>query len=353
MAILQIQRISKWFEGTQILREVSFSLAEGEILCLLGPSGSGKTTLLRIVAGLESPDAGRVLYDDQDLAGMPPHRRGFGLMFQEYALFPHKNVFDNVAFGLRMQVFSPAELEARVQEMLALVGLAGFDDRDVNRLSGGERQRVALARSLAPRPRLLMLDEPLGALDRTLRERLLVELGSILRQVGQTAIYVTHDQEEAFALADRVLIMCAGRIVQAGTPEEVYRRPVDEFVARFLGLTNLLPGRIVEAGPPPLVETAAGLLTLNRHDTFYAGQEAFVLVSQNATVATGEPQRENVISGIVQSCQFQGKTYRIGVQIAPQQNLHFDLPLERHQVPQIGQALSLEVRGAIAVDPIG
>ncbi len=350
MAILQIQRISKWFEGEQILREVSFSLTEGEILCLLGPSGSGKTTLLRIVAGLESPDAGRVLYDGQDLARVLPHRRGFGLMFQEYALFPHKNVFDNVAFGLRMQAISRAELEARGREVLSLVGLAGFEDRDVNRLSGGERQRVALARSLAPRPRLLMLDEPLGALDRTLRERLLVELGSILHQVGQTAIYVTHDQEEAFALADRVLIMRAGRIVQAGTPEEVYRRPADEFVARFLGLTNLLPGRVVETGPPPLIETAAGLLTLNGHDNFSPGQQAFVLISQNATRSGGESRRDNVVSGIVQSCQFQGRTYRIGVQVAPQQTLHFDLPIEPDRVPRIGQALSLEVRGAIAVE---
>ena len=201
---------------------MSFDVASSEIVCLLGPSGCGKTTLLNIIAGLEQPESGQVLVEGQDIAGTPVHRRGFGLMFQDLALFPHKNVRDNVAFGLRMANLAPQAIDLRVREVLELVGLAGFEQRDVNQLSGGEQQRVALARSLAPRPRLLMLDEPLSSLDRALRERLMNELRDILTRVGQTAIYVTHDQQEAFALADRVVILNAGRVAQIGTPQQVY-----------------------------------------------------------------------------------------------------------------------------------
>ncbi|NOZ07150.1 MAG: ABC transporter ATP-binding protein [Chloroflexi bacterium] len=341
--ILQIQDISKWFEGTQILRGVSFSLREGEILSLLGPSGSGKTTLLRVIAGLEVPDAGQVLFDGRDLVTVPPHRRGFGLMFQEYALFPHKNVSENVAFGLRMQRLAAAETARRVAEMLDLVGMTGFEQRDVNRLSGGERQRVALARSLAPRPRLLMLDEPLGALDRALRERLLVELRDILRRVGQTAIYVTHDQQEAFALADRVLIMHEGQIVQAGTPEAVYRRPANEFVARFLGLTNLLPGRVVESGPPSVVQTGAGRMTTEGQEKWPANEPVLVLLAQTATPCSAPQMDHNTIQGVVRECTFRGKDYQVAVQVAGGETLHFDLHDEATKSVITGQDITLQV----------
>ena len=246
--LLQVSHIHKSFDGAPLLRDVSFDVAPSEIVCLLGPSGCGKTTLLNIIAGLEQAESGQVLVEGQDISGVPVHRRGFGLMFQDLALFPHKNVRDNVAFGLRMAGLAPQAIDARVSEVLELVGLAGFEQRDVNQLSGGEQQRVALARSLAPRPRLLMLDEPLSSLDRTLRERLMNELRDILTRVGQTAIYVTHDQQEAFALADRVVILNAGRVAQIGTPQEVYRAPADAFVARFLGLTNLIRGWRSEGG---------------------------------------------------------------------------------------------------------
>ncbi|GAF89341.1 unnamed protein product, partial [marine sediment metagenome] len=257
MPLLELHKVCKSYPDGWTLTDVSFTVGESEILCLLGPSGCGKTTLLRLIAGLEPPDGGQVLVDGEDVTLAPPHLRGFGLMFQEYALFPHKDVVGNVAFGLRMQGLSREPVAARVVEVLELVGLTGFEHRDVNQLSGGERQRVALARSLAPQPRLLMLDEPLGALDRALRERLMDELPDMLRRAGVTAITVTHDQEEAFALADRVVLMRAGRVVQAGTPEEVYRRPASAWVARFLGLTNLLNARMVEPG---LVETPIGAL---------------------------------------------------------------------------------------------
>jgi len=248
--LLSIQDISKRFGDKLALADVSFDVAEGEIFCLLGPSGCGKTTLLRIVAGLETPDAGRLLLEGQDIAPVPPHRRDFGLMFQDFALFPHKNVFDNVVFGLRMrqEEGQGTAIRERVGEVLALVGLQGFEQRSVNQLSGGEAQRVALARSLAPRPRLLMLDEPLGSLDRALRERLMTELRDILKGVGVTALYVTHDQAEAFAIADRAVVMNAGRVEQIGPPESIYRCPATPFVAHFLGLTNLAGGRVIDPG---------------------------------------------------------------------------------------------------------
>src|SRR5512136_2275132 len=243
MTLLTVSHLRKSFDNAPLLRDVSFDVASSEIVCLLCPSGCGKTTLLNIIAGLELADSGQVLVEGQDISGVPVHRRGFGLMFQDLALFPHKNVRDNVAFGLRMAGLDLQAIDARVSEVLELVGLAGFEQRDVNQLSGGEQQRVALARSLAPRPRLLMLDEPLTSLDRTLRERLMNELRDILTRVGQTAIYVTHDQQEAFALADRVVILNAGRVAQIGTPLQVYGHPADAFVAHFLGLTNLVRGQ--------------------------------------------------------------------------------------------------------------
>jgi len=245
MPKLAISNIEKEFDGAPLLRGVSLAVESGEIVCLLGPSGGGKTTLLRIIAGLEQPEGGRILFAGKDQSDVPVHLRHFGMMFQDLALFPHKNVFANVAFGLRMQDLSQDEIKPRVAQALELVGLSGFADRDVNNLSGGEQQRVALARSLAPRPQLLMLDEPLGALDRILREQLVADLRAILKRIGMTAIYVTHDQDEAFAIADRIAIMHAGCLIQIGAPEEIYNAPADAFVARFLGLTNLFPGKRV------------------------------------------------------------------------------------------------------------
>jgi len=241
---LAVKEIYKSFEMTKALNGISFEVAEGEIVALLGPSGCGKSTLLSIVAGLETADQGEVSWKEKSFTSVPAHQRGFGLMFQDYMLFPHKNVWDNVAFGLEMGRWPPDKLNQRVQEVLTLVGLPDYGPREVSTLSGGEQQRIALARSLAPQPRLLMLDEPLGSLDRALRERLLFELRDILRQMKQTAIYVTHDQEEAFALADRIVVMNQGQVAQIGTPEEIYQHPIPVFVARFLGFSNIFEGEI-------------------------------------------------------------------------------------------------------------
>jgi thiamine transport system ATP-binding protein len=233
--MLGIEELTVSYDGFVAVAGVDLEVGDGEIVCILGPSGSGKSSLLRAVAGLEPDARGRVSWDGHDLARVPPHRRGFGLMFQDHALFPHRDVQGNVAFGLRMQRLLRSEIEARTRDALALVGLTGFERRRIRELSGGEQQRVALARALAAEPRLLMLDEPLGALDRALRERLVAELRSLFVRLGLTTLFVTHDHDEAFALADRLVVMHAGRIEQVGAPGDVWQRPANAFVARFLG----------------------------------------------------------------------------------------------------------------------
>ena len=241
--MLRVEGLTVRFGDTVAVDGVDLVVGDGQVVCVLGPSGCGKSTLLLAVTGLIVPDAGRVTWDGQDLAGVPTHKRGFGLMFQDHALFPHASVARNVGFGLRMQHRPRSEVQRRVDDLLDVVGLAGYGDRGVAELSGGEQQRVALARALAPEPRVLLLDEPLGALDRALRERLIDELDEIFDRLGSTVLYVTHDQDEALALADRLVVMRAGRVVQQGDPAEVWRNPADDFVADFLAATS-----IVEAG---------------------------------------------------------------------------------------------------------
>jgi thiamine transport system ATP-binding protein len=253
--VLSVRDLTVRFEETVAVEHVSLELPAGEVLAVLGPSGCGKSTLLRAVAGLELLDGGSVAYDGRDLAAVPTHRRGFALMFQDGQLFPHQSVAGNVGYPLRLRRRPRAEVARRVEELLELVGLPGLGERSTTHLSGGERQRVALARALAVEPRLLLLDEPLSALDRGLRERLAHDLRDILVTGGTTALLVTHDQEEAFAVADRMALMREGRVVQVGTVDEVWRAPADAEAARFLGYATVLDGeaarRVLEAGRAP------------------------------------------------------------------------------------------------------
>ncbi len=359
--LLQIRHISKAFTpGEPVLDYVNLDVAPGEIVGLLGPSGCGKTTLLRIVAGLEEPDAGQVLYAGRDLAQVSVHERGFGLMFQDFALFPHKTVGENVAFGLRMAGQPRAAIDARVGEMLGLVDLAGYADRSIFDLSGGERQRVALARSLAPSPGLLMLDEPLGSLDRSLREELMTELRLILKRVGVTALYVTHDQQEAFAVADRIVVMQRGSVEQIGAPQAIHDRPASEFVARFLGFHNLLPSTVAPAGDAlpgrVRVETALGIIELvgvNWVPEGEAPRQALLLIRPEAArfvaghgeaggdgdgpcARAGQGVGGLPVRGVLESSSFRGSYYRLTLRAftpadprTPTLPLTFDAPAYR------------------------
>lgn len=262
-AALQLVDLHRRYGAVRAVDGVDLTVQSGERFALLGPSGSGKTTILRLVAGFEQPDEGRVELAGVDVAGLPPERRNVGVVFQDYALFPHRSVADNVAFGLRMRGVDRAARRDRVAQMLDLVGLTAQADRRPDQLSGGQRQRVALARALAPEPTLLLLDEPLANLDRRLRESLRGELMAITAAVGITTVLVTHDQEEALTFADRVGVLAEGRLAQVGEPAEVWRRPCSRFVATFLGETNLLPAEVDRAGTVA-VAGLAGRLDVDR-----------------------------------------------------------------------------------------
>ncbi|HEU4653531.1 MAG TPA: polyamine ABC transporter ATP-binding protein [Steroidobacteraceae bacterium] len=250
---IRIEEITKKFGEFVAVRSVSLNIYQGEIFCLLGGSGCGKTTLLRMLAGFEQPTAGRIFIDGVDMSGVPPYERPVNMMFQSYALFPHMTVEQNVAFGLKQEGLPKAEIHQRVAEMLSIVKLNGYEKRKPHQLSGGQRQRVALARSLVKRPKLLLLDEPLGALDKKLREHTQFELVNIQERLGVTFIVVTHDQEEAMTLASRIGVMNQGRIVQVGTPHEIYEFPNSRFVAEFIGNVNMFEGRIAEDEPDHVI----------------------------------------------------------------------------------------------------
>jgi len=255
---LRIDHVTKRFGETVAVNDVSLGIERGEIFALLGSSGCGKSTLLRVLSGFETPTSGRVWLDGKDVTDLPPYERPMNMMFQSYALFPHLNVWENVAFGLKRDGVAKAEIQQRVQDMLQLVQLQKFAKRSPHQLSGGQQQRVALARSLVKRPQLLLLDEPLGALDKKLREETQVELVNIIKQVGVTCVMVTHDQDEAMTMADRIAVMSEGRFLQVGAPSEVYEYPNCRFVADFVGNVNLLDGELTGDEPDhALVSSAA------------------------------------------------------------------------------------------------
>ncbi len=330
--MLTVQGITRSFDGQPVLQGIDLEVPQGEILCLLGPSGCGKTTLLRIIAGLEQADSGDVLINGHSIITIPVHQRGFGLMFQDFALFPHLDVSGNIAFGLKMQGLSSVDQQRRIEEVLQTVNLLGYEKRDVAQLSGGERQRVALARSLAPNPRLLMLDEPLGSLDAALREQLVVELRSIIKKLGLTAVYVTHDQHEAFAIADRIALMNTGILQQVDTPEAVYRYPSTTFTARFLGLHNVYP---VLNQNDDAVHTALGSFQLSRQARHILLHPAYLTPVSMHTAES--------ITGVIKECVFTGDSYRIRIRHVSGETLLLKLSASNGHTPALGESISVRV----------
>jgi spermidine/putrescine transport system ATP-binding protein len=331
--MLEVHHIFKTYEGKPLLKDISFRVDTGQTVCLLGASGSGKSTLLQIIAGLEESDSGSISFNGQDLKGTPPHLRDFGLVFQDYALFPHLNVNENVAFGLKMRRLSPVEMLERAAKALELVNLSGFENRRVTDLSGGEQQRVALARALATRPRLLMFDEPLGALDRTLREDLLGELRSILHHTEIPAIYVTHDQEEAFAIADRLLILHNGQIIREGTPADVWENPGSAFAAGFLGLGNILEGEVsgkMKDGRWKVESGFGGFSTYCEHK-HQEGDSVHLLARPRP--AESEP---NLVQGTVTDVVFQQDRFKV--------TLENGLYVYLQNPPKVGERLDVRVK---------
>ncbi|WP_158896873.1 MULTISPECIES: ABC transporter ATP-binding protein [unclassified Pseudomonas] len=328
---VRLRHCAKTFAGgRQVLQPLDLDIHPGETLVFLGPSGCGKTTTLRLIAGLEQPDAGgQVLFDDRDVTGLPIERRDVGMVFQSYGLFPNLDVAGNIAYGLKIRGLPRAERDARVAELLAMMQLEALAERRIQQLSGGQRQRMALARALAPRPRVLLFDEPLAALDAQLREQLRADIGALLRELGTTAVYVTHDQQEALALGDRIVVMGEGRIAQIGTPTQIYQRPASRFVAGFVGQLNRFEVRghsgaevAVAGGRLPWTGAASTLFCRPEH------------LEPSATPAQ--------LTGILVGQFFQGAHSRLLVEVGTGQPLLVDTaqPLQA----QPGDLLHLNVR---------
>ena len=318
---VELRGLTKRYGEETVVDAIAVSIAPGEFFSLLGPSGSGKTTSLMMVAGFVRPDGGTVLLDGEDIAVLPPQKRGFGMVFQNYAIFPHLNVFENIAFPLRARHWAKDAIGKRVNWALELVRLARFGDRDARQLSGGQQQRVALARAIVFHPPVVLMDEPLGALDKNLRFEMQVEIKEIQQRLGMTVLYVTHDQEEAMSMSDRIAIMDHGRIHQVGSPGEVYERPANAFVGRFLGEANLIDGTVTsEAGGVVRLRLASGQeLRAPRGNSCGPGRGVLFIRPERVEIApgaaaTGEPGG-NTLAGKVRRCSFLGNILRYAVHV--------------------------------------
>jgi spermidine/putrescine ABC transporter ATP-binding subunit len=321
MSEVEVIGAQKRYGALAALDDVSLKFVDGEFFGLLGPSGSGKTTLLRAIAGFIELDGGQILLDGEDIGPIAVHRRDIGMVFQNYALFPHMTVFDNVAFGLSVRKLPADEIKRRVDEILGLVRLGGLQERKPKQLSGGQQQRVALARALVTRPKVLLLDEPLGALDKHLREEMQVELRRIQREVGITTIFVTHDQEEAMTLSDRIAIMNQGKIEQLGAPLEVYEHPRNRFAAGFLGVANFLEGRVAAvSGNEARIDLGLGGQAVAPAGGYRQGEAALLAVRpEKITVVSGHGEAGmNRLVGTVLSAIFSGSSTTYRVQVADQ-----------------------------------
>ena len=318
---LETQKLVKRFDEAVAVDEVSLSVGKGEIFALLGSSGCGKSTLLRMLAGFEKPTSGRILLGGQDVAGLPPYDRPVNMMFQSYALFPHLDIWENVAFGLKREGLPKDEIQRRTGEMLDLVQLGQFAKRKPHQLSGGQQQRVALARSLAKKPKLLLLDEPLGALDKKLREQTQFELVNIIEKVGVTCVMVTHDQEEAMTMANRIAVMSKGRVLQVGTPQEIYEYPANRFVADFIGNVNLLEGKLtVDEADHCVIGTAIGEVQVGYGISGATGMNVAVAVRpEKVSIAKARPVgvAHNLFAGKVKEISYFG-SYNNYIVVTPQ-----------------------------------
>jgi putative spermidine/putrescine transport system ATP-binding protein len=338
LSFLDVAGAQKSFAAVTVLGGVDLAVAQGEFVSLLGPSGCGKTTLLRIIAGLLALDRGTVRLDGQDITGLPPHRRDVGVVFQNYALFAHLSVAENVAFGLRARRRSAAETRESVKRFLELVHLSDFADRSVRALSGGQQQRVAVARALAVRPKLLLLDEPFSALDRKLRETMQIDLRRLLRELGTTSVFVTHDQDEALTMSDRVAVMNRGAIEQFDTPEAIYRRPATAFALEFVGLSSRLAGKVVmsQAGHVT-VETAFGRLLAP--GSFVAG--APVLLAVRPERITVEPAGDYALKARLRDAVFQGSKVQLHFETREGDQLMAETADLPHGLPSAGSEMKL------------
>ena len=331
---LKIQDVSKDFDGFVAVDRVTLSIRQREIFALLGASGCGKSTLLRLLAGFEAPSSGRIELDGDELTGLPPYRRPVNMMFQSYALFPHMTVADNIAFGLKQDGLSREECRRRVEEMLALVQMEPMAQRKPHQLSGGQQQRVALARSLAKRPKLLLLDEPMGALDKKLRSEMQLEVVNIIEQLGVTCVMVTHDQEEAMTMAHRIAIMDQGRIVQVGTPDEIYEQPTTRFAAAFVGSVNLIEGKIEEDKPDYITIRAPGLpepIRIGHGHTGYEDMDViFALRPEKLVVTKEQPdQPHNRYKGKIEDIAYLGSHSVMHIRLASGLKLLAHVPNSR------------------------
>jgi spermidine/putrescine transport system ATP-binding protein len=340
-----LDSVTKRFGELTAVDAIDLDIAEGEFFTMLGPSGCGKTTTLRMIAGFEEVTAGGLAIDDVDMQGIPPHKRPTNTVFQSYALFPHLSVKENVAFGLRRKGVDKGEIDRRVREELERVGLAAEGNRRPAQLSGGMQQRVALARALVNLPRVLLLDEPLGALDLKLRKGLQVELKKIQREVGITFVYVTHDQEEALTMSDRIAVMNKGRIEQIGDPGDVYDRPTTTFVAGFIGVSNLMPGTVRKSGAQGEVELDSGVQVSTQVDGFNPGDRCHAVVRPEKLMIDSKDGEQPTVEGMVESSLYLGTSTQLIVQLPGEVRMTVLVPnadeAERQRLPGGGAKVNL------------
>ncbi|MGC9118417.1 MAG: ABC transporter ATP-binding protein [Thermoproteus sp.] len=342
MVSVRTERLTKKYGDVYAVKDVDLEVKDGEIFAVLGPSGCGKTTLLRLIAGLEEPTYGSIYFDGRDVTDLPTQARNTAMVPQTWALWPHMTVFDNVAYGLKLRKLPKAEIEARVKRMLELVGLAGLERRRPYELSGGQQQRVALARALVVEPAVLLLDEPLANLDAKLRLELRGEIRRIAKELSITTIYVTHDQEEAFAVADRIAVMNAGSVRQIGTPEEIYRKPADVFVASFIGRAKTLRGVVVDRSGGTVTVDVGFPIRAEAAQDLAVGEQAVVVVRQGSVIV----ERDGGIDCKVVDARFIGGTYHVDLDCNGVR-----LSAESDTAPRPGEPVKIAVREALAYRP--